>query len=168
MIREEIRDNIAVDRDMQYCMEENFDYDQVYDSFPCVFPTVRIHLQSSNGLNMLADRLRQDNGKLPFFDFNGTAGEYDDDGWYDFEINLNGYNNHHIDIFILACEGGGGICEPQYDDEHYIYLSEEEQEYIYQCLDKELVGCEDLLKHSADYHKHYYGEELTILERRTA
>ena len=46
----------------------------------------------------------------------------------------------------------------------YIDLSEDEQEYIYQCIN-ESYDCEQLLKNCADYWKEDIGE-LTILERR--
>lgn len=158
MIREEIRDNIAVEWVGDY-----FGYDQVYDSFPCVFPTVHVQLQSDIGLDKLADRIRQADGELPFFDFDETAGEYDDRGWYDFYIDLNGYNRHHVDTSIYV----EPQCELSYSENPILIdLSDEEQEYIYQELNKS-IDCEALLQEAADYWKDEIGE-LTILERRTA
>lgn len=164
MIREEIRDSIAVD-----WISEDFGYDQVYDSFPCVFPTVWIQLSSTVGLCKLADRIRQADGEMPFFDYDETAGEYDDRGWYDFYVHLNGYNKHHIDTSIyVEPQSEWSYC----DNPVYLDISEDEQEYIYQCLNEEIanhgmydyLGCEDLLKQAADYWKDDIGE-LTICER---
>ena len=147
MIRDEIRDNISID------YVHDFGYDQVYDSFPCVFPTVCIELGSCAGLDALADKMRKADGEFPFFD---DSGDYDDDGWYDFFIGLNGYNAHHVDTCIYA---------RAYNDhgDYYIDLSDDEQEYVYQCLNSE-IDCEQLLKDCAAYFSDEM--ELTILDRK--
>lgn len=155
MIRDEIKDNIYIDYD---CMDffdgcTDFGYDQAYDSFPCVFPTACVKLGSCYGLDALADELRKKEGELPFFD---DSGDYDYDGWYDFYINLNGYNNHHVDTCIFA---------RAYNDsgDYYIDLSDDEQEYVYQCLNEE-IDCEQLLKDCVAYFADE--KELTILDRK--
>lgn len=156
MIRAEIKDNIYIDDEfMRYFSSDEYGYDQAYVSFPIVFPTVRLQLASTKGLDAIADELRKAEGDLPFFD---DTGDYDDIGWYDFFIDLNGYNDHHVDTCIYA---------RAYDDsdEYYIDLTSDEQEYIYQALSKE-IDCEKLLKECADYWKDSRGE-LTILDRRT-
>ncbi len=143
MIRKQIRDNIFIDND--YIDIDELDYifghEQAYDSFPCVFPSVRIKLIGTNGLYELGDKAR---------------GGYDPESYYDFFVWLNGYNRHHIEtcLYIIDCDL----------KDYYVDLSEDEQEYIYQCIN-ESYDCEQLLKNCADYCKEDIGE-LTILERR--
>lgn len=145
--------------DVDYVDDYNFGYDEVYDSFPCAFPTVRVFLESREGLCKLADDMRKADGYLPFFDY---SGDYDDNGWYDFSIDLNGYNKHHVDtvIFATAINGFGDTEQTEY----MIELSDEEQEYIYEQLNEE-IDCEELLRGSAYEHEQATGEKLTILEK---
>lgn len=158
-MREEIKDNIYVASDRFY---DNY-YDQCFISFPCVYPTVCVYLESTVGLDKLADGIRHKEGHTPLFDFDETGVEYDDSGWYEFSINLNGYNKHHVDcsieVFVVAEN-----CDDN-EETYYIDLQEDEQEYIYQILDKEL-DCEERLRESADEYFYHEGKELTILERR--
>lgn len=146
--------------DVDYVDDNGFGYDQAYDNFPCVFPTARVWLSSSAGLCKLADELRKADGELPFFDYDG---EYDDNGWYDFSICLNGYNKYHIDSVILA----QAVTNFAIEQEYVIELSEDEQEYIYNELNR-LIDCEGLLQGAAYEHEQATGEKLTILDRRTA
>lgn len=164
MIREELRD-IGIDWDSFY---ESYDYDQAYDTFPCVFPTVRFQLENTHGLDALADAIRKENGCLPLYD---DSGEYYDVPWYNFLIHLNGYNETHVDYQIEV------EVEPanEVDDDltwFAIDLTKSESRYIYDCLDKELrkyeSNCEDELRKAADIYERDCGEKLTILERRTA
>lgn len=157
MIREEIRDSIFYNPEyFDGCdYDIYFNYDQAYNSFPCVFPTIWCPLYSTIGLNSLADKMRKEDGELPFFD---ESGEYDDDGWYDFFIDLNGYTGTHVANCIYA---------RAYDQEEYcIDLSEEEQEYVYQVLEKD-AHIEEWLEECKQYYADY-GVNLTICERRTA
>lgn len=160
MIREEIKDNIFVNNDYFYWSEEDsYGYDQAYNSFPCVFPTVNILLDSTESLDSLADKERKNAGCIPLFD---TSEEYDSNAWYEFQIHLNGFTNSHVDTAIYV--EVQSLSEEDDMETFYIDLSAEEQEYIYQCLNEEL-DCEALLRKAADYWKDETGE-LTILERR--
>lgn len=181
MIREEIFDAIFLDdnREGYYdnnwkynpVSEEYYHYDQACDSFPVVFPTVNFELCATDGLVELADDVRRNAGYKPMVYPNGLLDDdYDLDGWYDFYIDLNGFNKHHIDTSISFVVVNSD--EDDNEEMYTIYLTDEEQQYIYDCIDEELrkddSSCENELKKSADWYKELYGAELTILERRTA
>lgn len=148
MIREELRD-IILDGEFLWDMEECYAYDQAYISCPIVFPTVALRLVSTDGLNALADAIREDSGLPPLFHDDGYTTP-----WYNFYIDLNGFNDSHIDTCISV------EIEP-YDEveddltSFCIDLSEEEQRYIYACIDQELkkneTGCETELRKAAEY-----------------
>lgn len=146
MIRKELKD-ITVEEIV------NMSYDQVYISFPAVFPLVDIAIESTDGLYKLANIARIENGYKPISD--------EDEAWYSFYIAINGYTDSHVDGCIDCVPGG----EFEEDDDVFIELSAEECEYIYQQLNKQ-IDCENLLRECADYWKEDRGE-LTILDRRT-
>lgn len=163
MIREELK-GLYLDTEYWYG-EESYLYDQAYDTFPCVFPSVHLQLGDTHGLNALADDIRKKEGVLPFFD---DSGEYNDDAWYNFFICLNGYTRSHVDACIRV---EAEPCDRIDDDiiEFYIDLTEEEQDFIYNQIDALLqpaTSCEQELQNAAEYWK-AHGTELTILERRT-
>lgn len=145
MIRDELRD---IEIDSEYISE--YWYDQVYDDFPCVFPTISYELCGTNGLVALADAIRKEHGVLPLFD---DSGEYNDVCWYAFYIDLNGYNKKHVDTCITV------YVEPsdEIDDDFTSFaidLSEEEQAHIYHCIDKCLSpesSCEQELQAALEY-----------------
>ena len=125
----------------------NYGYDQAYYSYPCTFQTVTFPLRDTHYLNSIIDAQRKDNGYLPAFPEKDVE-EYDFDCWYNFYIDLNGYNQHRIDTCITAIV----VNSPQEDNEsiYYIDLSEEEQEAIYQRMNVQLTelydqSCEDFL-----------------------
>ena len=132
-------------------------FDQAYDSFPCVFPTVNIALDGDHdGLLSMAYEVRR------------RFGETDNDkAWYDFNVGLNGYTKTHTDNCINFVVYGD---IPDDGCEYTIDLDEEEQAIVYDALNKELRdngfhGCEQLLMNAAA--EQAGGEEtLTIIERR--
>lgn len=174
MIRREILGNIYLaDTELYDFMES---CDQTYDSFPCVFPTFSVNLCETDGLNAIADDMRRREGFKTLFDNDCNGGDCancqnDCTAWYNFMIDLNGYNDHHIDtrIFVWISE----LTDPDDGETFYIDLNEEEQEYIYQRIDAELQEnfgqtCESVLEATAYNMREVAGGELTILERRTA
>ena len=123
--------------------------DQAYDSYPCRFATVNLMLESSDFLCTLADHIRKDLGFKPLSAMDEYTDETcDQQGWYDFYVGLNDYNESKVDsciTFIIV------NSESEDDESSYVIdLSLEEQKAMYRRLDKECKrrygkSCENLL-----------------------
>lgn len=174
MIREQILNHVFVSDDYEWT-EWIFGHDQAYNGAPVVFPTVGIDLMETTALDALADDMRESEGCRTFFKGQCKSGcehcNNDCGAWYRFMISLNGYTDSHIDNAIqVVCEN---MSELDDMETFTIDLTADEQEYVYQCIDRDLremfdVGCEDILKECARREKPYCGGELTIRERVTA
>ena len=113
--------------------EYTFGADQVYDTYPCRFATVSFLLEDSLLLELLAN------------DYRGAPLR---DGYYEFSVGLNGYNDTKVD----SCIGFSVMEDETSDDEiqYAIDLSEEEQEIIFdivneQCIEYFSKTCDELL-----------------------
>ena len=62
--------------------------DQVYDTYPCRFPTVEFQLAATDALVEVADRIRMEKGYLPMHTRDGRTDYVDSDGWYDFYVGI--------------------------------------------------------------------------------
>ena len=62
--------------------------DQIYDTYPCRFPTVEFQLTATDALVEVADRIRMEKGYLPMHPRDGRTDEVDNDGWYDFYVGI--------------------------------------------------------------------------------
>lgn len=144
------RDQIFID----FEMDPIFDFDQADVSYPRCFATVSFALVGTNGLYEIADRIRKDQGfvpKRPMDEY--TEETCDHNGWYEFYIGLNDYNDSKVDTciqFILS-----GSSAPDNDEIHTIDLSDYEQEVLYQRLDEQCreyleKSCAELLRESRE------------------
>ena len=75
--------------------------------------------------------------------------ECDNDGWYDFFISLNGFNDTHLDNCIEVVVAGSDSTDNE--EVYTIDLSEAEQKLLYSRFDEQCrkcvgKGCEELLK----------------------
>ena len=107
-------------------------HDQMYDSFPIVFPTVTLELFDTEPLNRIADEIRVENGHLPCFD---DSGEYDDDGWYRFFVTLYGVWPGCENCIVFRYENG-----EEESDEYEIPLTDHQRELLFASLN---AYCED-------------------------
>lgn len=124
--------------------------DQCYISYLCRFPTVEFQLMATNGLVEIADRIRKDKGFKPMHPMDEyTDDTCDNEGWYDFYIGLNSYDDRHIDtcidFFVVNADSEDN------EDMYTIDLTEEEQIALYNRLDEQCrqyleKGCEELLE----------------------
>ena len=128
----------------------NFGSSQADINYPVRFPTVSIALESTGTLDAAADALRMEAGFPPMFPANWKDGiEYDDDGWYNFYVGLNGFTDTMVDKSIAAI-----VQSPGYDDDEEMYdipLTESEQIEIYKVIDAQLrekfdTSCDQLLE----------------------
>lgn len=130
-----LRRNIFLDR----YAEIEYDKDEVYN-FPVKvrFPIVNLVLQSTGELDELADEVRIGAGHTPFFAFNGRSeSEIDQDGWYNFYINLSGYGEHGVENCISFIPDSPNVDDDK--NEYKLYLTDKEQETIAKILDSQLL-----------------------------
>ena len=69
--------------------------DQVYDTYPCRFPTVEFMLSATDALVEVADRIRMEKGYLPMHPRDGRSDDVDNDGWYDFYVGISRLPGDH-------------------------------------------------------------------------
>lgn len=141
-----VKDEVFID----FGAEIMYGSDQVYINYPCRFPTVEFQLMATNGLAQIADRIRKDVGFKPMHPMDEFTDETcDNDGWYDFYIGLNSFDERHIDACIEFCAVN---ADSEDNEEMYtIDLTEEEQAALYNRLDEQCrqhlgKGCEELLE----------------------
>lgn len=160
-------DNRLKDIHIDWTGEFYYGYDQIYDSFPCVFPTVSLVVYGEGLPSLACDVLRS----------NGES-EESLDRLYDFYVGLNGYTKTHIDTYIDFVSYSCSDDNIWRNDEVYqIPLNTEEQNYIYNLLDEQLrkggyedgvdykASCEELLEEAAKEYERVAGGKLTILGR---
>ena len=143
--------------------------DQAYICCPERFPTVRFQLMPTRGLIDIADRIRHRLGFKPMYPvdrnhcddcegcdecevFDGCIA-CDDDGWYDFFISLNGFNDSHLDTCIAVVVAGSDSVDNE--DMYTIDLSDDEQKLLYKRFDEQCrksinKSCEELLKEAEE------------------
>lgn len=163
MIREQIKGIWLDDR------EPIYGHEQAYVNYPTVYPTVNFELVSTWGLVELADKVRSDAGYKPMSYPQGEPDEfYDLECWYDFYIDLNGYNDTGIDACISFV-----VVNSDQDDNEQLYtidLSVYEQIYLYDLINKELnkdnSSCEIELAEAEKEMNEYF--EYLAKERATA
>ena len=157
--------------------------DQANVCCPVRFPTVRFQLMPANGLIEIVDRLRYKLGFKPMYPINPVypvfpiypvverngnhnhnrcdndssdscqCKECDDDGWYDFFISLNGFNDTHLDNCIEVVVAGSDSVDNE--EVYTINLSEAEQKLLYIRFDEQCrkcvgKGCEELLEEAKE------------------
>ena len=154
-----INTEIFIDFDSELIYGE----DQAYICCPKRFPTVRFQLKPTRGLVEIADGIRHKLGFKPMYPAQGCkssdcnactdCNDIDCDGWYDFFISLNGFNDSHIDTCIAVVVAGSD--SPDNEDMYTIDLSEDEQKLLYNRFDEQCrknidKTCEELLKEAED------------------
>ena len=154
-----INTEIFIDFDSELIYGE----DQAYICCPKRFPTVRFQLKPTRGLVEIADGIRHKLGFKPMYPAQGCkssdcnactdCNDIDCDGWYDFFISLNGFNDSHIDTCIAVVVAGSD--SPDNEDMYTIDLTEDEQKLLYNRFDEQCrrnvnKSCEELLKEAED------------------
>ena len=126
--------------------------DQIYDTYPCRFPTVEFQLSATDALVEVADRIRMEKGYLPMHPRDGRTDDVDCDGWYDFYVGISKLPGDHqqcqldSSISFVVVNSDSSDNEDMYE----IELSESDQEIVLAVLDKQCrrhlgKGCAELL-----------------------
>ena len=143
-----VKDEVYID----FGADIHYGCDQVYLDYPCRFPTVSFMLMATNGLSRIADRIRKDAGYRPMHAMDEYTDETcDQNGWYDFYMQLDTFSNHHIGSCIEFI-----VVNSDSEDNEELYtidLTEEEQVTLYNRLDEQCrtylgKSCEELLSES--------------------
>ena len=113
--------------------------DQIYDTYPCRFPTVEFQLMATDALVEVADRIRMEKGYLPLHPRDGRTDDVDNDGWYDFYVGVSKLPGDHqqcqLDSSISFV-----VVNSDFDDNEDMYninLTETEREYVYEILNRQ-------------------------------
>lgn len=128
--------------------------DEVFDTYPCRFPTVEFQLIATDALVEIADRIRMEKGYLPMHPRDGRTDDVDNDGWYDFYIGISklpGDMEVRLDnsITFIVVNSDSDDNEDMYE----IQLTDDERSAVYaalnrQCLKYEGKNCAALLAES--------------------
>lgn len=113
--------------------------DQMYDSYPITFPTVEFQLMATDALTELADSIRLEKGYKPMYPRNGRTDDVDNDGWYNFYIDISklpGKNqdcrlDNSITFIVVNSDSDDN------EDMYTIDLTESEQECIFEILNQQ-------------------------------
>lgn len=132
-----------------------FGSDEMYDTYPCRFPTVEFQLAATDALVEVADRIRMEKGYLPTHPRDGRTDEVDTEAWYDFYIGicrLPGENqpcqlDSSISFVVVNSDSDDN------EDMYNIDLTESEKEYVYEILNRQCrryhgKDCAELLAES--------------------
>jgi len=112
--------------------------DEIFDTYPCRFPTVEFQLMATDALVEIADRIRIEKGYKPMHPRDGRTDDVDNDGWYDFYIGISRLPDDtdvHLDSSITFI-----VVNSDSDDNEDMYgieLSESEQESILEILNQQ-------------------------------
>jgi len=113
--------------------------DQIYDTYPCRFPTVEFQLVATDALVEVADRIRMEKGYLPMHPRDGRTDEVDNDGWYDFYVGISKLPGDHqqcqldSNISFVVVNSDSDDNEDMYN----IDLTESEKECVFDILNRQ-------------------------------
>ena len=110
--------------------------DQIYDTYPCRFPTVEFQLTTTDALVEVADRIRMEKGYLPMHPRDGRTDDVDNDGWYDFYVGISKLPGVHQDCHLDSSISFVVVNSDSDDNEdmYTIDLTEYEKECVYEIL----------------------------------
>ncbi len=159
MIDRIVKDHVFIDFSADYI----FGDDEINVTYPARFATVGFQLMSTSLLASLVDRVRKEEGFIPFYPVDEyTESMCDSDGWYEFYIGLNAWNETKVDSCIEAV-----VCNSHSADEGQCYtidLSHEEQIAMFNCLDEQCrkhlgKSCDELLTEAEARMKKVWAED---------
>lgn len=130
-----IRDAIQLDSGV----EVMYGSDQIYDTYPCRFPTVEFQLMATDALVEVADRIRMERGYLPMHPRDGRTDEVDNDGWYDFYVGISKLPGDHQQCQLDSSISFVVVNSDSDDNEdmYIIDLMESEKEYVFETLNRQ-------------------------------
>lgn len=113
--------------------------DQIYDSYPCRFPTVEFQLVATDALVEVADRIRMEKGYLPMHPRDGRTDEVDNDSRYDFYVGISKLPGDHQQCQLDSSISFVVVNSDSDDNEdmYNIDLTESEKECVFDILNRQ-------------------------------
>ena len=113
--------------------------DQMYDSYPIIFPTVEFQLMATDALSEAADRIRIEKGCKPMFPRDGRTDDVDNDGWYDFYVGISKLPGDHQECQLDSSISFVVVNSDSDDNEdmYTIDLTDSEQGCIFEILNQQ-------------------------------
>ena len=113
--------------------------DQIYDTYPCRFPTVEFQLVATDALVEVADRIRMEKDYLPMHPRDGRTAEVDNDGWYDFYVGISKLPGDHQQCQLDSSISFVVVNSDSDDNEdmYTIDLTESEKECVFDILNRQ-------------------------------
>lgn len=109
--------------------EIQYGQDQIYDTYPLVFPTVTFRLMGTDILNTVANIIRKEHG---FIEEEASPAL-----WYDFYIGVSDIDGVVVDSCIEFIVWNSDLEDD--GDTYYINLSEDEQRFLLNILNDQCV-----------------------------
>lgn len=113
--------------------------DEIFDTYPCRFPTVEFQLMATDELVEVADRIRLDKGYKPMHPRDGRTDDVDSDGWYDFYVDISKLPGDNQPCQIDSCITFIVVNSDSDDNEdmYEISLTDDERLAVYEILNQQ-------------------------------
>ena len=113
--------------------------DQIYEIYPCRFPTVEFQLTATDALVEVADRIRMEKGYLPMHPRDGRTDEVDNDDWYDFYVGISKLPGDHQQCQLDSSISFVVVNSDSDDNEdmYTIDLTESEKKCVFDILNRQ-------------------------------
>ena len=113
--------------------------DQIYDTYPCRFPTVEFQLTATDALVEVADRIRLEKGYKPMHPRDGRTDDVDNDGWYNFYVGISKLPGDHQQCQLDSSISFVVVNSDSDDNEdmYTIDLTESEKECVFDIMNRQ-------------------------------
>lgn len=110
--------------------------DEIFDTYPCCFPTVELQLMATDALVEIADRIRLEKGFKPMHPRDGRTDDVDNDGWYDLYISISKLPGENQECRLDNCINFIVVNSDSDDNEdmYEISLTDDERSAVYEIL----------------------------------
>lgn len=110
--------------------------DEIFDTYPCRFPTVEFQLMATDALVEIADRIRMEKNYKPMHPRDGRANDVDNGGWYDYYVGVSKLPGKNQECRLDNCITFIVVNSDSDDNEdmYEISLADDERSAVYEIL----------------------------------
>lgn len=110
--------------------------DEIFDTYPCRFPTIEFQIMATDALVEIADRIRIEKDFKPMHPRDGRTDGVDNDGWYDFYLGVSKLPGENQDCRLDNCITFIVVNSDSDDNEemYEISLTDDERSVVYEIL----------------------------------
>ena len=125
--------------------------DEIFDTYPCRFPTVEFQLMATETLVEIADRIRIEKGYKPMHPRDGRTDDVDNDGWYDYYVGVSKLPGENQECRLDNCITFIIVNSDSDDNEdmYEISLTDDERSAVYEILNAQC--------------KQYHGKDIAAM-----